>query len=168
MSRPTALLSFVSAVLLLVVGVLAYQWWQGEERVIKARLDELAEALSPPASGGELAMVGRMAQLRSYFAPDVRLRFGTEEIVSRDALVAIVGRSTPPRDAFSVEFVDVTVTLGTDETSAQVHLAAKVTGRDARTGEPTVDAREANIVMTKLDGDWVIWSVESADTLQRP
>jgi hypothetical protein len=163
----SALLAFASAVLLLVAGVYAYHWWRGEERVIRTRLDGLARALSPPANGGELAMVGRLAHVRSYFSPDVRLRFGSEEIVSRDALLAVVSRN-PPRNGFSLQLVDVTVTLGDNGTSARVYLTAKVTGRDASTGEPTIDAHEANIAMTKVDGDWVIASVEGADTLQRP
>ena len=167
MSRLTALLAFASAIILLAAGVHAYYWWRGEERVIRARLDGLAQSLSSPAGGGDLAMLGRVAQVRSYFAPDVRVRFGTDEIVSRDALLAVVSR-TPPRNGFSLELVDVTVTLGESGTSARVYLTAKITGRNASTGEPTIDAREANIVMTKLDGDWVIASVEGADTLQRP
>jgi hypothetical protein len=166
MARLTTWLTLLVAVLALVVGVLAFQWWRGEERVIRARLDNLAETLSPSA-GGELAMVGRIAQLRNHFAPDVRIRFGADEIVSREALLALLGRWEPPAAGFSLQFVDVTVTM-TDDLNAQVTLTARISNRDQRTGEAIVDAREASLTMRKMDGEWVVAAVESANTLERP
>ena len=162
----TTILISVSTVSLVVILVFAYQWWRGEERVIRARLDSLAEALSPPAGGGELAMVGRLAQLRDYFAPDIRVRLGGDELVSRDTLLAVIGRWEPPAKGFRLEFVDVAVTLGEDDT-AQVSLTAKISNIDARSGEPIVDAREANLTMKKLDGGWVLATVETSETLRR-
>ena len=154
------------AAALIAAGVLGFQWWRGEERVIVARLDSLAETLSPPA-GGELAMVGRIVQLRNHFAPDVRIRFGAQEVVSRDALLGILSRWEAPSPGFSIEFVDVSVTLE-DESTARVSLTAKASNRDAQTGDPIIDAREAELTMKKLDGDWVVAEVESTETLQRP
>ena len=149
------------------MAVFAYQWWRGEERVIRTRLDSLADALSPSAGGGELAMVGRIAELRNYFAPDIRVRLGGDEIVSRDTLLALLARWEPPSKGFKLEFVDVAVTLGEGDT-AQVSLTAKISNVDARSGEPITDAREGQLTLLKLDGDWVLATVESTDTLQRP
>src|SRR5262245_58490529 len=104
-----ALLVLLAIAFAAVVGFAAFHWWTtGEARVVKKRLDELAAILSPPADG-ELAMIGRIGQLRGYFAPDVHITFGSEQIDSRDALVTILGRWQPPRDGFSLRFVDVVV-----------------------------------------------------------
>lgn len=168
MTRVRGLLVLIIAALLVVVGLRAFQYWRGEERIIAARLDALAETLSPPAgTSGEMAMLGRIVQLRKHFAPDVHLRFGTQEIVSRDALLGLLGSWQPPGPGFSIEFVDVAVTLE-DPSTALVALTAKVSSRAAEAGDPIVDAREATVTMKKLDGEWVVAGVESTETLQRP
>jgi len=43
-----------------------------------------------------------------------------------------------------------------------------ISAHDARTGEPTLDAREARLGMAKRNGEWVVASVETTDTLERP
>lgn len=163
MARPVLSLACVA-----VIGWLAYLWWPGEERLIRGRLDALAETLSASPGDAGLAQVARVAGLASYFAPDVQLRFGTQAIESREMLLGLVSRWTPPSDGFSVEFVDVTVTLQEPPQAAEVYLTATLSSRDPRTGEPAVDAREAVLTMRKLEGEWVISSVVGADTLKRP
>lgn len=159
------LLTFVSIVASVAIAFFAYHWWMGEERVVKRRLDDLAVVLSPPADG-ELAMIGRIVQLRGFFAPDVHIRFGAEEIESRDALAALLGRWQPPKDGFSLEFVDVVVHLMSDDT-AHISLTAQISNRDAKSGQAILDAREGTLTMKKLDGDWVIAVAETTETLQR-
>jgi hypothetical protein len=163
----TPFLTLIAFVSLALVAVFAYRWWRGEERVVRARLDHLAQALSPPAGGGGLAIVGRIAELRTYFAPDVTVRAGGQEVVSRDALLALLGRWEPPAKGFRVEFVDVGVTLGESD-RADVTLTAMITNTDAASSEPIVDAREAHLTMRKLDGEWVLATVETTDTLRGP
>jgi hypothetical protein len=98
----------------------------------------------------------------------VRVRVGSQEVATRDALLAMLGRWRPPPGGAVVEFVDAEVTLAQDRRSAEVSLTATVSSRDARTGEPIVDAREARVALAKRDGEWVLTLVESADTLERP
>lgn len=163
-------LTFVSLLSFVAIAFVAYQWWPSSERAVKNRLGELAETLSVPANDGDLGRVTRVAELRHYFAEDVHVRASASgpEVTSRDALLALMGGWTPPPGGWTIEFVDVHVTLGQESTTAQVYLTAKISGHDARTGEATLDAREANLTMAKQDGDWVVTSVEAAETLQRP
>jgi hypothetical protein len=156
-----------AAALAAAVAVL-YVRWPTEERAIVRRLDTLATALSAPAADNGLGLVARVAELRGYFAPDVRVRVGSHEVASREALVAMVGRWTPPPGGAVVEFVDAEVTLAADRRTAAVSLTATVSTRDARTGETVVDAREARAKLAKQDGKWVLTAVESAETLERP
>ena len=152
-------------VALAVAGFFAYRWWTGEERVVKKRLDQLAEVLSPPADG-ELAMVARIAQVRGFFAPDVHIRFDSEEIDSRDALVAVLGRWQPPKNGFRLEFADVAVHM-VDPDTAHVSLTAEISNRDTNSIEPLLDAREGTLTMRHLDGEWVIAAAETTKTLLR-
>lgn len=152
------------------LAVATFLWWPSEERAVRRRLDALATALSVPANPGDLGRVTRVAELGRYFTPDVRVRASASgpEIASREALVGALATWTPPPGGWTIEFVDVQTTLGADQASAQVHLTAKVSGRDARTGEATLDAREANVLLLKQSGDWLIARVDAVDTLQRP
>jgi hypothetical protein len=165
MHRSTSLLLvLVCAAALAVFGFLGFRWWTGEERVIRARLDSLAVLLSP-AEGGELATVARVGQLRGYFAPDVHIRIGTDEIVSREALLALLARWQPGKGV-KLEFVDVSVTV--EENTALASLTAKVSNTDAATSEdPVADAREGVVTLHRSNGEWVIGSVASTDTLQK-
>ena len=119
-----------------------------------------------PANETDLARVTRIAQLRRYFAQDVRVQIGTggAEIASRDALLAAVSTMRPPAGGWDVQFVDVQIKMDSSSVS-RAYMTVEVKGRDARTGEPTVDAREARVTMEKQNGDWVITTAESPETL---
>ena len=155
-----------------VVAIAAFVFWPSEERAVKKRLNALAETLSIPADaqngGGEVARVTRLAQLRR-FADDVQVESGSgdPQSFSRDGVLAAIASWTPPPGGFRIEFVDVQVTIES-ATSAKAYLTAKIAAHDARTGEPTMDAREARLGMAKRNGEWVVASVETTDTLERP
>ena len=163
-------LGFVPFVLIAVIGSFVYHWWSSPERLIRNRLGGLAATLSVPANDSDLGRVTRVAKLRHYFAEDVRVRAGTPgpAIASRDALLGLIGSWTPPPGGWTIEFVDVQVTLGQEAATAQVYLTAKASGHDPRTSEPTLDAREANLSMARQDRVWVVTSVEAGETLKRP
>jgi uncharacterized protein DUF4440 len=165
-SAVTRLLIPLCGVLLaVVIGVWAYRWWTGEEHIIKERLKSLAAVLSP-SGDSEFSTISRIGQLRGYFAPDVRVHFGGDDIISRDALLALLARWQPPSKSLKVEFVDVSVTV--EEDTALASLTAKLSNTDASAAEDSIaDAREGVVTLRKLNGEWVIASVESTDTLQR-
>ena len=155
-------------VLSAALGIAAASWlWPSEERVVRRQLDGLAAALSVPANEPEIALVTRLARLRSFLSPTITVRNGTQEMSSRDSVLAAASqmRTIGP---VTVSFVDVQVTLHADRLSADVYLDVKMAGRDPRTGEPTVDAREARVMMAKENDTWVVTSAETQETLQRP
>jgi hypothetical protein len=159
----------VAAVLLaIMVAGIVYRYWPSDEREIRRHLSNLAEALSVPGAESDVARLTRIAATREYFAPDVRIRVGSEQIGSRDALIAAIGRWTPPPGGVAVEFVDVTVALADDHSYADVTLTAKVASTNIQTGEATVDVQGAAVQMRDADGDWVITTVEPREAVQRP
>jgi hypothetical protein len=137
----------------------------GIRRVRLRQLGELAAKLSAPANEADLARVTRTAQLRRYLAPDVRIRFGIDgpEITSRDALLAAVNTMRPSAAGWDVQFVDVQIKMDSNSAS-HADMTVEVKGRDARTGEPTLDARVASVTLAKQNGDWVITTAESRET----
>jgi hypothetical protein len=160
----------VSLVAVVVIALGAYLWWPSEERAVKNRLRRLAETLSVPAQSNDVGRVTRLAQLRRYFADNVEVRSGGSEpqTIPLDALLAAIASWTPPPGGLTIEFVDEQVTIQPDAAGAKVYLTVKISAHDARTGEPTVDAREAHLGMVKRNGAWIVASVETADTLERP
>jgi hypothetical protein len=156
------------ALLGIMLAGLAYRYWPNDEREIRRHLSNLAETLSVPGDETEVARLTRSAALREYFAPDVRIRVGAEEIGSRDALVAAISRLSPPPGGVAVEFVDVAVVLAEDHSSADVTLTAKVASTNRQTGEKTLDVQGAAVQMRDADGDWVITSAEPREIPERP
>jgi hypothetical protein len=151
-----------------MVAGIAYRYWPSDEREIRRHLSNLAETLSVPGDEADVARLTRIAAMREYFAPDVRIRFGSEQIGSRDALIAAIGRLSPPPGGVAVEFVDITVALADDHSSAEVTLTAKIASADRQTGEKTLDVQGAAVQMRDADGDWVITSAEPREIPQRP
>ena len=160
---------YVSAVFAVLIGYLGYQAWLNPARAVKRRLGELAATLSAPAADSDVGRVTRLAQLRQFLAEDIHVRAGASgpEITSRDVALGAIASWTPAPGGWDVQFVDVQITVDSDST-ARAYLTVEVTSPDRRTRQPTVDAREASVVLAKRNGDWVITNAESKETLIRP
>ena len=152
---------------LLLIGAGVFKWWPSDERAIRRQLDALADTVTVPPNETDMARLSRVAQLRGYFAPDARIQLASAQTTDRDTLVGLAAQWAPPPAGVFVQFADVSVTRGDDGT-AQISLTAKVTTRDPGSGQPALDAREAAIGMAKIEGDWVITSVEWQEILKRP
>ena len=160
---------YVSLVFAVLIGYFSYQWWFNPARAVKRRLGELAATLSKPATDSDVARVTRLARLRQYLADDIHVRAGSSgpEITSRDVVLAAVGSWTPAPGGWDVQFVDVQIAVDSDST-ARAYLTVEVTIPDRETGQPTVDAREANVLLAKRNGEWVITNAESKEAPTRP
>jgi len=145
-----------------------YQWWFNPTRAVQRRLSEIAAALSVPDNEPPMGRVGRAAQLRKYLAEDIRVRTGSSELTSRDQIVGLVAAFTPPPGGWNIQFVDVQVRVNHDTSvDADAYMTVEINGIDPRTGQPTVDAREASVTMKKIEGEWVLATAETKETLQR-
>jgi SnoaL-like domain len=153
---------YVAVVFALLFGYFSYQWWFNQNRVVKRRLGELAAALSVPAQEADLERIARLARLRQYLADDITVRGGRSgpELSSRDAVMAAAAGWKPDQGG-NVNFVDTDVKL--DANTARAYTTAEVSTRDPRTGEQTLDSREAMLVMIRRDGFWLVSAVELMD-----
>jgi len=155
-----------TVVFILVSGVISaalfYVLWPNEERIVRGRLGDVASIVSVPANETDLARMSRLAQLREYLSPDVKIRDGAHEAVTRDMVIGTLVQWRRSPAPVKVEFVDVQVTLDrTRPERATAYLTARVTERD------TVDAREADVRLARVDGKWVVMAAETKQTLTR-
>jgi SnoaL-like domain len=160
---------YVSVVFAVLIGYFGYQWWFNPARAVKRRLGEVAAVLSVPAADSDIGRVTRLAQLRKYLAEDIHVRAGESgpEATSRDAVLAAIAGWKPSPGGWDVHFADAQITVDSDST-ARAYLTVEVTTTDRQTGQPTIDAREANVVLAKRNAEWVITNAESKETLTRP
>jgi hypothetical protein len=160
---------YVLAVFALLAAYFVYVWWFSPTRAVKRQLGRLAATLSVPPNDAEIARVARLAQLRRYLAADVRITLGKGEvdIASRDALLAAIAVMHPPASGWDVQFVDVQITVDSD-VEARAFMTVEVRSEDARTGERTLDAREARLTLRNQDGEWIITTAESPQPAAHP
>jgi hypothetical protein len=158
-SRGTAVVSVVS---LVVISALVYVLWPNEERIIRARLTDIASILTVPPNEADLPRMERVAHLRDYLASDVHIRYGSQEATTRDMVLGALVAWGRASEGVKVEFVDVQVTIDQSRAdTASAYLTATITGRDS------VDAREADVRLTRSEGKWVISGAETRETLTR-
>jgi len=158
---------YVAAVIAALAAYFTYQWWFNPARAIKQRLGQVAAALSVPAPDSDIARLERLAALRRYLADEVRVDLaGAQPVASREAVLAIVASMRPPGGAVDVQFVDTQVNVESSS-SGRAYLTVEVTTSD-RTGQPTVDSRDAIVTLVRRGGEWLITSAESRAIPTRP
>ena len=111
---------YVAAVLAALVAYFVYQWWFNPHRIVKARLGDIAAAVSLPQNEQEIDRIARLARLRSFATSDLRMKVGTTgaDLTSRDAVLGAIGALTPPPGGWNVDFVDVDVRVAGDDNAA--------------------------------------------------
>jgi hypothetical protein len=160
-------LRFGLVALLLVGSAVSYRWWTSPERQIRRVLAGVAEGLSHDAPASGLGAVAAVAALQEYFSTDVSIESArpTAVINGRDAVLATAARLRSTLPSMRVEFVDLQITLGADNESADVDCTAMATLQD-RAGQQSVDAREVIIAMRIADGRWVITRARAIEVLE--
>lgn len=153
---------YVTVVFVLLAAYFSYQWWFNQNRIVKRRLGELAATLSVPAQEADFERVARLARLRQYLADDIKVQTGRSgpELTSREAVMAAAA-GWKPEQGSNVNFVDTDVKLDADR--ARAYTTAEVSTRDPRTGEQTLDSREAMLALVRRDGLWLVSAVELKD-----
>lgn len=152
---------YVAAVFAALIGYFVYQWWFNPNRMVKARLGEIAAAISIPPGEREIDRLARLARLRKLATSDVHVKVGKTGPVleSRDAVLAAVGAATVPPGGWNVDFIDVDVRVNSDDT-ARAYVTADMTTKDPETGQQTLDSRDVVLSFAKSDGEWLVREAE--------
>lgn len=158
---------------LALLAAVALAWWlhgilfPGPERMIRQRLDTVAEMASFTGREGYLARAAAVTRLVDSFSPTVQVRVdsparaehtfsGRDEI--RQALLA--ARVEP--GGLELKFHDMRITPGSDRATAFVHLTAV-----ARIGaKRELFAQELKFGMERVEGKWLVARVETVRTLR--
>jgi hypothetical protein len=144
---------------LLIVAALV-KWWPSDERDVQHVLDALADVVSVPPSESDVSRTARMTDFGSYFSESVQIRLTEQHIPNRDALMAIAASWTAPPGGVFVEFADPKISAPGDNT-AHVIATARISRKNAATGETDVEERPAVFDLAKRQGNWLITNVES-------
>jgi hypothetical protein len=161
---------YVAAVFAVLVGYFTYQWWFNPSRAVKRRLGEIAAALSIPAHEADVSRIARLGRLRTFVAPDIRVRVGepAQEISSRDAVIALVAGFRPSDgSSLDVRFTDTEVFVDA-EAAAHAYMTVDLITPDPQSGQPTIDSRNASVVLVKVDGNWLVTIAELKPLPPRP
>jgi hypothetical protein len=163
MGRRTVVIAVVAAALL---AVWAWRtWWPSDEQRIRGRLRAFAADFNESTTDG-LGTVARAARLGSYLTDDVvvDLGSGSPPIQGRETLMAMATRLQMRTAAFTLDLVDINVTMAGGE--ADVNLTVAFKRRSIGTGEESVDAREMALRMVKSDGEWRIRRASTVETFR--
>lgn len=165
--RRAAAIALTFAVALGAGYWLWHVYLRGDEAIIRERLEDLAAAVNEGTTDG-LGLVARAATIGSFFAEDVVVDFGdgSPPIHGRDTVMGTAARLQPRTPAFTVALDDVTVHL-TGELAAEVSLTATFTRDDPEGRDESIDARELNVGMRKIEGTWLIAHVMTVETLNK-
>lgn len=161
---------YVAVVFALLAGYFTYQWWFNQSRAVKQRLGEIAAAMSTPSNEADIERLARLAQLRSFLSPDIRVRSGepAQEIVSRDAVLALFSAFRPPAGGVDVRFTDTQVFVDADTEAAHAFMTVDLVTPDPRSGQPTIDSRNASVDLGHVNGEWIVTTAELKPSAPRP
>lgn len=153
---------------IVIVAVACLALWFGwryafpsDEAQIRRVLESIADAVgSGTADEGQVARIARAASMRNELDPQIVVDAGPpfSQMTGRDAVVAAVARLNSTVRDLEVELSDVHTTVAPDRTTARTSLTVEGRFRDER-GERVVDARELDVRLRRLDGEWVVSQV---------
>jgi SnoaL-like protein len=159
----------LALVLLIAGAVLA---WRSratpDELAIRSRLESLRNDVNSGTKEG-IGIAVHAAQIGNYFTDDatVELGEGSPPIKGRDTLIGMIARLQPRTAEFRLELDDVTIEMVPGSNAADVLLTATFKRLNDAAGEPSLDAREYALVMTRADGPWRIARITAIDALRQ-
>ncbi len=162
---------FVRAVFLIALGAGLFWCWHHlfprPEVLIRKQLGKLAASASITPNEAPLAKVAKAQRLAELFARDATVSvdvpgrtdqpFAGREEIQQAALGARALLNT-----LQVTFVDVSVLLATNKSSAITHLTATAN----LPGEKLPEVQELEIGFTNIDDVWLISKVQTVKTLR--
>jgi len=157
------------AVAVIAIAAAGLWWWRSgsaAEREVRALFVNFATEFNSGVTGG-LGLIARAVHIGESFTPDVVIEFGqgSPPIHGRETLMAMASRLQPRTAAFVLELDDVNVDLK-DPDHADVTFTALIRRRSVASGEESIDAREFEAEVVRVDRRWQVSRVVAVDTLR--
>ena len=158
--------------LLLVAALVALGFWlwtvlfPGPEKLIRKRIAEVARLASIAPGEGLVTQGLRIQSLVNCFDPHAELTFDVPgrsqyTIAGRDEMIEHAGAARRNLRSLKVELLDPNLALSPDKQSAVVDLTARVKLPEER----DFIVQEMKFTLKKINGEWLIISVETVRTL---
>jgi len=157
------------AVAVVAIAAAGLWWWRGgstAEREVRALFVNFTTEFNSGASDG-LGLIARAAQIGESFTPDVVIELGqgSPPIHGREILMGMASRLQPRTAAFVLELDDVNVDVK-DSDHADVTFTALIRRRSVASGEESIDAREFEAEVVRVERRWQVSRVVAVDTLR--
>jgi hypothetical protein len=138
----------------------------GPEKAIRKRLAKVAQLASIKPDQGLISRGASIQELANCFDSKIEitlnLRGGAEHSVTgRDGIIEVAKLAHARFRMLQIDFLDMNVTLSPDKESATVHLTAKGSSSEER----DFQVQEFKFTLKKINGEWLIISVETIRTL---
>ena len=159
----------IAAIALICIGI--WLWTvlhPSPEKVIRSRLNALANAISFSSSGGVLGRAYDAQKAADFFTTDVDVDlnvagYDSISMHGRDEVLQVALAARSRLTSLKVDFLDMNVTIDPGGETAKVNL----TGKAVVPGQRDISAQEFNCMQKKVDGKWLIYKVETVKTLSQ-
>jgi hypothetical protein len=159
------------ALIAALLGLGVWGWrtlFPGPEAVIRSRLTGLARAASFEPDEGTFAKAYNAQKLSAFFTTNAEISVNApgippQSLSGRAEVLQAAMAARSHLKGLKVEFLDANVTLGQDRQTAVVNLTCKATV----SGEHDFFVQEFNFMVRKVDGEWLIYRVETVKTLSQ-
>lgn len=156
----------IGAIAVVIAGVvLAFVFFRsgGEEVKINRRLDSLVDIVEKSKKESRLAALAVGPRVAGYFTEDCEVQgaSGMPSASGKDLIGATLANMRMRADKVSVSVWQRTVTLGSDEMTANMNLRVVVSG--SQNDEDYRDDARFYIDWVKDDGDWLIARVSTPE-----
>jgi hypothetical protein len=157
----------VLAIVLVALGV--WLWtvlFPSPEKVIRKRINKVAELMTFNSNEGQIARLANLQQLGGIMARDIEIFVDVQgrqlmALNGRDEVLPAVAAARAQLPGLKVQFLDLGITLSPDKTGATVCL----TGQARVPGERDFFVQELKFILRKIEGKWLIIRIETVRTL---
>ena len=153
---------------LITLGIWGWRaFFPSPEQIIRKRLTALAEIASISPNESMLTKLTKSQKLASYFAVDAEIEIDLpgkfpQSLSGRNDIMRGAASARNYVASLKVQFLDISVTMGSDGQSGAAHFTVKA---DV-SGESTPQVEELQADFKKIDGDWLIQRVTNVKTLR--
>ncbi len=162
--------------IILGIGLGVWLWMYlnpSPQVAVRRQLKKLGEAISFEGREGTATAALAAQKIGSFFAPEIMMNIEPRgvfpEQVERTEIVrqALYMRTQSDVRSFKLQLLDPVITIGVDKQSAIVELTVHA----ETAGDRHLIVQEMRFTMRLVDGDWLIYRVDTVRTLnqlQRP
>ena len=150
-----------------VVAAIFFLTCKQDQRIIKKKLNLLADTVSRSPDQDELTSLAKAGRLKGLFTPDCLIELGEPipRIDDRETLMAMYYNFQRAIPRIEVTFRDIAVTIERPPLAAKTVMTATAVSPDSDGGGRRTDAREIEMEWKKIDRTWKIFKVSEVKTL---